>query len=231
MKWWSQVLVLAVVAAAALGLYQGWLTVPDRHNPWAPLSLAEPPDWLTRYKLRRLAADPQACLRTLQSQTDWRLSPLADRETGPGCGWRNAVRIEATGLRVGAAFSLSCPAAVSLALWERHTVRPAAQDILGQDVTRLQHLGSYACRDIAGRGGTRSRHATADALDVSGFVLADGRRITLARDWQGDALEQAFLRRVHQEACHFFDGVLGPDYNRAHADHFHLETGGLRICR
>lgn len=231
--WLRHALPLALLAALAFGVWsawQGWWRVPDRHNPWAPLVLAEPPGWLTRHKLGRLVRDPQACLQTLQRQTDWRLAPLPDRDTGPGCGFRHAVRIERTGLQVGAPFSLTCPAAVSLALWERHAVLPAALDIFGQPVVRLQHFGSYACRNVAGRA-TRSRHATAQALDVAGFVLADGRRITLAGDWYGDAREQAFLRRVHAQGCRFFDGVLGPDYNRAHADHLHLERGGFRMCR
>ena len=103
-------------------------------------------------------------------------------------------------------------------------------------------MGSYACRNInrgegATPGASRSRHATADAFDVSGLVLADGRRITVSRDWPradapvpgGEAA--GLLRDAHAGACRFFDGVLGPDYNAAHRDHFHLETGGYSMCR
>ncbi len=39
------------------------------------------------------------------------------------------------------------------------------------------------------------------------------------------------LRDARRGACRFFDGVLGPDYNAAHRDHFHLETGGFGMCR
>ena len=49
---------------------------------------------------------------------------------------------------------------------------------------------------------------------------------------QGDASpEAAFLRDVRDGACDWFDIVLGPDYNAAHADHFHFDRGGGRICR
>ena len=86
-------------------------------------------------------------------------------------------------------------------------------------------------RDVAGSG-RRSAHATAAAIDVSDFVLADGRRISVEEDWNGgDAQERAFLRTVHQSACKRFDTVLGPDYNAAHRDHFHVERGGGRVCR
>src|SRR5690606_16905389 len=110
----------------------------------------------------------------------------------------NAVRVQRTQLAVGQAFALSCPAAVSLALWERHVVQPEAERLLGARVARLEHYGSYACRNVYGReGARRSRHATADALDVAGFVLADGRRITVARHWQAEDARAQYLHAVH----------------------------------
>jgi len=36
---------------------------------------------------------------------------------------------------------------------------------------------------------------------------------------------------VRDGACRFFDVVLGPDYNDAHRDHFHLDMGAYRACR
>ena len=35
--------------------------------------------------------------------------------------------------------------------------------------------------------------------------------------------EQRFLKRIHQEACGLFDTVLGPDANKDHHNHFHLD--------
>jgi len=78
---------------------------------------------------------------------------------------------------------------------------------------------------------TRSRHATAEAFDVAGFVLADGRRIRVLGDWSADTSSAKFLRDVRDGACRFFDGVLSPDYNAAHRDHLHLDRGRYRYCR
>jgi hypothetical protein len=78
---------------------------------------------------------------------------------------------------------------------------------------------------------TRSRHATAEAWDVAGFVLADGRRIRVARDWKGRSREARFLHELRDGACLYFDGVLSPDYNAAHRDHLHLDRGPFRMCR
>ena len=76
-----------------------------------------------------------------------------------------------------------------------------------------------------------SQHATANAIDVAGFRLADGRRITLTGGWDGKPAEQAFLRDLRDGACGLFKGVLSPDYNAAHHDHFHLDMGPFGVCR
>lgn len=117
-------------------------------------------------------------------------------------------------------------------MWEHHVVQPAALARYGQRVSRLEHYGSYACRNVYSREGAhRSRHATADALDVSGFVLESGRRLSIVRSWNGEGPDALFLREIHAGACRFFDAVLGPDYNAAHANHFHLDRGSYRLCR
>ncbi len=222
---------LAGVAGAAIGVLRGWIAIPPEWDPRAPLDVAAQPNWLTRYKLSRLSADAPRCMAVLGT-TGMTFDALPDRETGEGCGFTNAVRISRTPVEVREAFSLSCRTAVSLALWERHALQPAAQAHFGQRVQRIEHFGSYACRNVYGRpAATRSRHATAEAWDVSGFVLADGRRIRLVRDWQGGVQEAAFLRDVRDGACRFFDGVLSPDYNAAHHDHLHLDRGAYRMCR
>lgn len=206
-------------------------TLPDHLNPWAPLAYEAAPDWLTGFKLQRLQSEPQAC-QAFMTTTPWRFTAVPDRDTGQGCGFSNAIQVRQTSVTLSSSFTLSCPASASLALWERHVLQPAAQQTLGTEVRRIEHLGSYACRNVYGReAGNRSQHATANALDIAGFVLDDGRRITVLRQWPGDTPAGAFLREVHQGACRFFNGVLGPEYNQAHADHFHLDNGRYRVCR
>jgi hypothetical protein len=145
------------------------------------------------------------------------------------------VLVRQTRLQLATPFTLSCRAAVSLALWEQHVLLPEARRWLGTEVTRLDHYGSYACRNVYGRqSGRLSQHATADALDIAGFRTGDGRRITVVAHWGGpdDTRPEAqFLRAVHLGACRYFDGVLGPAYNQAHADHLHLDRGPYSLCR
>jgi hypothetical protein len=117
-------------------------------------------------------------------------------------------------------------------LFERNTLQPEARRHLGSDVVAVRHLGSYACRNVNHvLAGPRSQHATANAIDIAGFVLRDGREIRVAQAWSGTAPEAAFLHAVHDGACKWFNAVLGPDYNALHQDHFHFDMGRWSVCR
>lgn len=226
-------LALSIGAAGLViwAVHSGRIVVPSQWNPWAPLEVAETPHWLTRYKLQRTAADPTLCSTALASSSLKHIG-VADNDLGDGCGWQAAVRVDDA--RLSPAFTLTCGAALSLAMWERHVVQPAAQAHWGQPVVRIEHFGSYACRNVrgaGGEGGRRSQHATANAFDVAGFRLRNGRQISLVNHWDSEGPEAPFLREVRDGACRFFRGTLSPDYNAAHRDHFHLDQGPYRICR
>jgi len=229
------------MTATAYAVYTGALRVPERYNPWAPLDVAAAPDLFTDFKLSRARTDPARCSAAL-ARTGMQYDAVPDRVTGEGCGFTNAVRLRSAAVRFGGPLTLSCPMALSFYMWERHALQPAAAQRVGQRVAAVEHVGSYACRNInrgdgAVPGASRSRHATADALDLTALVLADGQRITVQRRWPPSATDGAqaadhlLLRDAYTAACRYFDGVLGPDYNAAHRDHFHLETGGYGMCR
>ncbi|WP_348672168.1 extensin family protein [uncultured Abyssibacter sp.] len=225
-------LLLLLLALCAVLAWRSGLRLPDRHLPWTPLSPATAPNWLTGYKLGRFDDDPQACLRFLR-QTALRFEPLEDRSTGDGCGFFDAVRIDGGPVAYTAPFSTTCRLAASIALWQRHVVQPAARNTLSAEVRRIDHYGSYACRNIDNRAtGRRSEHALANAWDVAGFRLDNGDRITVASHWVGDEAGARFLGQVHDGACDLFSTTLGPAHNEAHADHFHLDArGGFPVCR
>jgi hypothetical protein len=211
---------------------QGWLRIPPAYNPWAPLDIQASTNPFTRIKLWRLQADADYCAASLAT------SALSYRELrgNPGsadCPLERAVRVQrGEGVRLSGSFLASCPLAVSFALFERQALQPAAEAVYGQRVAEVEHYGSFACRNIYGRAsGRRSQHATANALDIAGLRMADGRRISVARDWKGDPKAQRFLRLVRDGACRAFNTTLGPDYNAAHRDHFHVDMGGFRVCR
>lgn len=163
-------------------------------------------------------------------------SPLPDRYYGGGCQAVGSVQLSALSGDAGS-FALSnigpvtCPLANLFAAWARYGVDRAARQILGSALVRIETMGSYSCRNVAGTS-RRSAHSRAEAIDVGAFVLADGRRISVKQDWdEGSRAEREFLRVVHGSACKRFGTVLGPQYNAAHRDHFHLEQGDGSFCR
>lgn len=130
----------------------------------------------------------------------------------------------------------TCAVDVALVLWLRNGVQPAASRILGSRVATIEHYGTHSCRRINGSAkGAWSEHATGNAIDIAGFVLSDGRRVNIRDDWGAGAGKGTFLHAAHDAACGTFGTVLGPEYNAAHADHFHLDQASGRfgggVCR
>nr|WP_218646328.1 extensin family protein [Pseudomonas sp. P7779] len=224
--------VLLVLAGGVLvGVWRGWVPLPDEWNPWAPLDVRASPNLLTRFKLGRLQDDPALCDQVLKT-SGLRVAHQADSPADAACPLRNTLRVQDADVGLSSSFLASCPLAVAFALFERHSLQPAAQAVFGQAVTRVDHLGSFACRNIYNRANGRlSQHASANALDIAGFRLADGRTISVLKDWPGDGERARFLRQVRDGACKDFNVVLSPDYNAAHRNHFHLDMGRWWVCR
>lgn len=228
-------MLLATLALVAWGVLRG----RPQDLTWTPLDLGQPVGLFTGRKLTALTGDAAAC-RALLTQSGVRFTALPPRRDGQ-CGYQDAVRLTSGGARdialspVG--LGMACPVAAAVAMWEWNVLAAAARRHFDARVTRIDHFGSYSCRRLYGRdAGAWSEHATADAIDIAGFRLSDGTRISVARDWSGGGAKAAFLREVRDGACGLFATVLSPDYNAAHRDHFHLDQAargatGWRACR
>lgn len=225
-------LALAALVPLALGIagWQ-WLLGHPEHNPWAPLNLNDPPGWATRAKLARLKGDVSEC-RAVLERSEVAFTPLAPTGEGP-CARPDRTRLGDYPLAPDTP-PVTCPVAAALEIWRRDSVAPAARRIMGGEIRRIEHLGAYSCRRMYGSSDAAwSEHATANAIDIAAFVLEDGTRISVLRDWDGDGPKARFLRAVREGACGSFATVLSPDYNAAHADHFHLDQDErwAGVCR
>lgn len=177
------------------------------------------------------------CLANL-SATGAAYSLLPDRYPEAGCSNVNTVQLssvpsDASALMIANLGPVTCEVSTAFTGWARYGVERAARQLLGSPLRSIETFGSYSCRNVAGTN-RRSAHSDAAAIDVSAFVLVDGRRITLVNGWNGGtAEEREFLRTVHRSACRRFATVLGPEYNAAHRDHLHLEgvASGPSYCR
>ncbi len=224
-------LLLTVIGIAGIAGWN-WLNTHPQHNPFAPLDLRDPIGWATARKLIALKSDTQECRAVLDhSEVAYAVLPA----TGEGaCARPDRTQLEAFPLAPGTP-TLTCPVATALELWRTKSVDQAALEYLGGEVVRIEHMGAFNCRRMrgSGSGGGWSEHATANAIDISAFELADGRRITVLDDWDGDADRAGFLRAIRDDACGVFATVLSPDFNAAHADHFHLDQSSrwVGVCR
>lgn len=227
MKGKTLLTVFIIVAVATVG-YR-WL--PPYYNPFMPLTLDDPPGRIAQYKLRRLS--PEACA-TLLSQANRRdlirTQPVAD--SGGACPLNNVVRVRDFGpVGLNRSFLASCPLALSSALFISQQARPLTKRYTGSDLARIDHLGSFACRNIYHRpDARRSEHATAEALDIAAFRLANGERITVLNGWKA-VTTQPWLKAMLAASCGYYGNGLGPEYNAAHANHFHLGMRGFGLCR
>jgi hypothetical protein len=225
------VLILGALFLAA----RAWLHDHPQHNPWAPLDLRDPPGWATQQKIADLRGDPAEC-RAVLERSEVAFTALDPAGEG-ACRREDRTVLPGLPLSPGRP-PVTCAVGAALELWLTREVRPAAEELLGSPVTRIEHFGAYSCRRLYGReSGRWSEHAAGNAFDVGAFVLEDGRRISVLRDWGGEDAEDeeaAFLRRVRDEACGIFGTVLSPDYNEAHRDHLHLDQasrGWGGFCR
>ena len=174
-----------------------------------------------------------------------RPSPFLVKRTslgGPGqCGVANPFEMGAAiGGRVALrpTAMLRCEMIPAVEKWIAEVVQPSARRHFGLPVVEVKVAASYACRPINHvRGARLSEHGHANALDVSGVQLADGRWVMVKAGWWGDPRERAFLRHLHGGGCQIFTTVLGPNYDSAHRDHFHLDLawhgkdGMMKICK
>jgi hypothetical protein len=218
----SALLTLLVLAACVPGP-RGDRPAPNRpaaQRPAAHRQVRPAPAELTAPQLRACYAD--------LTEHGARYSPLPDQQLGGGCTQLGAVRLLDVGIPVRGLGPMKCRAADRFTLWVNEAVQKAALAWLDSKVTRIDSFGTYSCRPVNNVEGARlSEHGRANAVDVAGFVLADGRRITIKDGWYGaDPNVRDFLRAVHKAACRRFGIVIGPDGDRHHQDHLHFDLGG-----
>ncbi|WP_224552971.1 extensin family protein [Pectobacterium versatile] len=144
--------VIVVVILGALVALVPWIQrqLPPSYDPFSPLSIDDPPTFITWLKMKSVANDPEACLAVLKQ---------------------------------------------------------------------------------AQESGRLSEHATADAWDIAAFRLSDGRQISVLNQWSEADDRGSYLRNTFRESCRFFGNSLGPEYNAAHANHFHFGMRGFGVCR
>lgn len=173
-----------------------------------------------------------ACPAVMQGKVEAKaLPPIADMAGTRQCGAQSPLTL--TGVMangrmvpVSGGVTTDCGMASAMPEW----IAAVDSYLKARENTEIAEVivgTSYMCRNVNNASeGNLSFHAFADAMDVTGFRLEDGRTVTVEGDW-ADALssEGRLLRYAHDAACSQFTTVLGPEANALHHDHFHIDLG------
>ncbi|MFC3676327.1 extensin family protein [Ferrovibrio xuzhouensis] len=215
------------LTAAALLLLAA-ACAPRSQPPAAPPVTVPPPGmhlWPNRDVIQ------SACLNDLAA-TGAEFELVAQAEPGKdGCDLVNGVKL----LRLpDAALSrpveLTCPTALRFTEFEREVLQPTARRMFGQPLIQVNHAGGFTCRRMVGGGGRLSEHAHGRAIDIWGFVLGDGTKLSVTEQFRTRGGEGSYLREVSRAACTYFNVVLSPNANSDHKDHFHWDIGRWKQC-
>jgi hypothetical protein len=149
------------------------------------------------------------------------------------CGIDNPVRVTSVaGVYLNSPALVDCKTAQALSKWVDKAAMPALKR-KGGGLKSLNIVASYACRTRNSQKGAKlSEHAQGHAVDIAGFTLHNGQKLTVLKDWNGK--HSKALRSMHKKACGTFGTVLGPKADKYHLDHFHFDTARYRngaYCR
>jgi hypothetical protein len=213
--------------------------LPRAPSPIAiPQQFAPPQETFASFPQAPTAAAalaPSACQLRLAKLADFQPLPML---AGPGeCGAVDAVLLRSVimpdhaTVDVTPPATLRCTMAEGVAVWLREDVAPAVV-ALGAPLRGLDDYDSYECRGRNRvRGAMLSEHGRANALDVRGFKLADGKGIELT-DMH---VAKAWREGIRASACARFATVLGPGSDGSHEEHIHLDLaerrGGYKLCQ
>ena len=226
-KFLSLLFAIAIVIAGLAFLFVQKYDVPESYLPWKEINLMGVPGTFTGLKLSELQKDLAKCQKAL-SRADIQYEVMPDQRRGV-CNLQNQVTLQQSKYPYSARVKGRCSMVAALIIWEKSVVEPLARQYLDDEIAKINHMGIFSCRNIQGSK-RRSQHASANAIDISGFITKSGQRISVLNDWDKDSAKGRFIRAVNRKSCKIFRGVLGPEYNAAHRNHFHLDMGPYRIC-
>lgn len=215
---------LRIAAAAAVVLLTAACAREPRPAPPPATAPPQSQQWLGRDVIQA------ACLNDLAA-TGAKFELIAQAEAGKdGCTLHNGVRLIRTNVELVRPAEMTCPMALRLVQFETEVLQPEAQRIFGQPLGQINHAGAFTCKRMTGNSSRISEHGHGRAIDIWGFLLRDGSRISVDQHFRARGKEGQYLREVNRAACRYFEVVLGPNADAAHAKSFHWDVGPWKRC-
>jgi len=159
-----------------------------------------------------------------------------------GCQVPDPVRVSAIAsdggmIRLPGQPVLNCGFAVRLATWLSDVAAPVVNSHAQSPLRALITGPGYVCRIRNNKKtGKLSEHGFGNAIDISGFELANRKKIPVSAVLGGSPRQVRLLTALRISSCGYFTTVLGPGADEAHVSHFHLDYGkhgrswNYRIC-
>lgn len=193
-------------------------------KPETDLAAVPPPTRKEKRKKKREAASMDGAVCGVSSIKGAEIAPIGSKVGG--CGVPEAVRVTSiAGVRLSQAATVDCSVAKGLNAWVDEVAQPAFDGKL----VELRVAAHYICRSRNNiKGAKISEHGKGRAIDISGFVLSNGKLLTVQDNYN------KLLRRIYKAGCSYFATTLGPGSDGYHEDHFHFDTAvreGGTYCR
>jgi hypothetical protein len=104
------------------------------------------------------------------------------------CGLPAPIRLKSIGSEPKIVFDppvqVNCRMVTALGTWAKSSLQPEAKQRFSSQVVRIVGASGYSCRNIYNLPNARlSQHALANAIDIGGFGLANGRVVGVLRGW------------------------------------------------
>ena len=154
-----------------------------------------------------------------------------------GCGATDVVKLESillpdnTRIPMSPPATMRCTMAEAITHWIRDDIAPAFAKA-GPPLKAIDNYASYDCRGRNNIASARtSEHGYANALDVRGVRLADGKFV----QFTDRHVSHEFRDGLRKVACAKFMTVLGPGSDGYHEEHIHLDlaerANNYKICQ
>lgn len=201
---------------------------PSAPPPAPRIAVPVPPPGLKMWPNRD--AIQSACLNDLEAMGA-QFELIAQAEVGRnGCTLENGVKLIRMQAELSRPVEITCPLALRLMEFERDVLRPDALQMFGKELRRINHAGGFVCKKMTGNGARISEHGHGRAIDIWGFALMDETRVSVDQHWRDRGPFGAYLRQVARKACDYFQVVLTPNSDAAHAKHLHMDIGPWKRC-
>jgi hypothetical protein len=214
----------ARLAELKAGAGEAGLDLASAPAPEPEVAAAPPLTRKEKRKKAREAASMAGAVCGIPAIKGEAMAPITSKVEA--CGVAEPVRLTSvSGVRLSQAATVDCSIAKSLNAWVDEVAQPAFDGKL----VELQVAAHYICRGRNNvKGAKISEHGKGRAIDISAFVLSDGKVLTVKQNYN------KLLRKIYKAGCGYFKTTLGPGSDGYHEDHFHFDASarkGGAYCR